>query len=130
MVSAPAENNREKNAPSSSSLSRGGSVSGSSAWITAESMSARRSGALLRDECGAVAGHVVDRLLALRAHGEEIGLVSHVEHVLDGIEQLVAVLFGDAHEHTDGLHGELGRHLDQEVALVAHGAQDAPHAPA
>ena len=39
VVSAPAENTSEKKAESSSSLSRGGSVSGSSACTTVESMS-------------------------------------------------------------------------------------------
>jgi len=39
VVSAPAEKSKEKKAESSSSLSRGGCSSGSSAWTTAESMS-------------------------------------------------------------------------------------------
>ena len=41
VVSAPAEKRSEKKAESSSSLNRGGSASGSSAWITVESMSER-----------------------------------------------------------------------------------------
>ncbi len=41
VVSAPAENSSEKNARSSSSLKRAGSASGSSAWMTVESMSER-----------------------------------------------------------------------------------------
>ena len=86
--------------------------------------------ALLLHDRRAVRGHAVDGLLSPGAHGEEVGFVGDVEDVLDGLEEEVAVGLGHPEQHADGLHGELGRDVDEEVAVVAHGREQPPHSPA
>ena len=118
VVSAPAENTSEKKAESSSSLSRGGSVSGSSACTTVESMSGPGWIRFSSIERGAVFVQDTDRCLAFGGHRQEVGFVGNVEDVLDGIEQDVSVRLRHPEEEADGLHRQLRRHVDQEVALV------------
>ena len=85
--------------------------------MTVESMSGRGVGTLLLDQCRAVVVHQADGGLPLRGHGEEVGLVGDVEDVLDRVEEQVAVRLGHAEQQADGLHRELGGHVDEEVAL-------------
>ena len=65
--------------------------------------------------------------LALRAHGQEVGLVGDVEDVLDGVEQKMPVGLGHAEQQADRLHRELGRDVDEEVALLVDGLEEPPH---
>ncbi len=76
-------------------------------------------GPLLGDQRCSVLAHPRQCLLSLRAHGQEVGLVGEVEDVLDRFEEEVPVFLGHAEQEADRLHRELGRHVDQEVALVA-----------
>ena len=85
-----------------------------------------RFGALLLDERAAVFVHAVERGLALGGHGEEVRLVGDVEDVLDRFEEEVPVGLGDAEQEADRLHRELGRHVDQEVELVAGRSRGGP----
>ena len=50
--------------------------------------------------------------------------------MLDRPEEQVAILLGYAEQEADGLHGQLGGHVEEEVAFVAHPLEQRPHAPA
>ena len=47
--------------------------------------------------------------------------------MLDRVEQEVAVGLRHAEQETDGLHGELGRHVDQEVTLSVDRLDESAH---
>ena len=65
--------------------------------------------------------------LPLRRHGQEVGFVGNVEDVLDRVEEQVPVRLRHAEQQADGLHGELGRHVDQEVTVPVDRVDEPAH---
>ena len=95
--------------------------------MTVESMSGHGTGPFFADQRCAVLVHEAHGGLPLRGHGQEVGFVGNVEDVLDRVEQEVAVRLRHAEQETDGLHRELGRHVDQEVTLSVDRLDEPAH---
>ena len=77
-------------------------------------------GPLLLRELGGVRVQLHRRVLRHLLGDAVLGVVGP-DHAVAPVEQLVAVLLRDAHEVGDHLERELGRDVDDEVALAALG---------
>ena len=74
-------------------------------------------GALLLRELRGVRVQLHRRVLRHLLGDAVLGVVGP-DHAVAPVEQLVAILLGHAHEVGDHLERELGRHVDDEVALA------------
>ena len=107
----------QKNDHSSTSVSWGGSSSASVAWTTVESMSSVGSARFAAMSARRTRAGTHGRGWAA---GGALGIaLPDVERGRHRLGQLVPVRLGHAEQPADGLHGQLGRHLDQEVERLA-----------
>ncbi len=76
------------------------------------------SGALLGDQCAPVLEHRCRGESYFVRRLEGLPVAFEVEGVLDPLEELVAIAFGDAHQDADCLHRQLTRDVAHEIALA------------